>query len=100
MFGFKGVDPAKYRSHNRRTCLCDAELAKTGIGTRRLRKEDPPLLTGESKFIDDLNLPGALWLALVRSTEAHAEIKKIDTKAALAVDGVQEVLTGADLAPL
>ena len=74
--------------------------AATFIGTRRLRKEDPPLLTGESKFIDDLHLPGALWLALVRSTEAHAEIKKIDTKAALAVDGVQEVLTGADLAPL
>ena len=33
------------------------------VGTARLRKEDPALLTGESQFIDDLNLPGALWIA-------------------------------------
>ena len=67
------------------------------LGTRRLRKEDPALLTGESRFVDDLAVPGALWVALVRSTEAHATITGIDTSAALAVEGVREVLTGADL---
>ena len=48
------------------------------VGTHRLRKEDPALLTGESKFIDDLHIPGALWIALVRSPYAHARIGAID----------------------
>ena len=39
------------------------------VGSRRLRKEDPALLTGEAKFIDDLALPGAIWVGVVRSTE-------------------------------
>ncbi len=74
------------------------EATSTGvIGSRRLRKEDPALLTGESKFVDDLASTGALWVAFVRSTEAHAAITGIDTSGALAVDGVREVLTGADL---
>ena len=76
------------------------EATDLHVGTRRLRKEDPELLTGEAKFVDDLDLPGALWIAMVRSTEAHAVISSIDTSEALAVAGVREVLTGADLAPL
>ena len=67
------------------------------VGTARLRKEDPALLTGESKFIDDLNLPGALWISCVRSPHAHARISAIDGSAALATDGVVAVYTGADL---
>jgi len=67
------------------------------VGTPRLRKEDPALLTGESKFIDDLNLPGALWISCVRSPHAHARIGAIDASAALATDGVVAVYTGADL---
>ena len=74
--------------------------AETHFGSRRLRREDPALLTGEARFVDDLQLPGALWLGVVRSTEAHAAIAGIDASAALRIDGVQEVLTGADLAPL
>lgn len=74
--------------------------AETHFGSRRLRREDPALLTGEARFVDDLQLPGALWLGVVRSTEAHAAITGIDASAALRIDGVQEVLTGADLAPL
>lgn len=77
------------------------EQATTGmIGTRRLRKEDPALLTGESRFIDDLDVAGALWVGFVRSPEAHATIKSIDGSAALEVEGVREVLTGDELAPL
>lgn len=74
--------------------------AETHFGSRRLRREDPALLTGEARFVDDLHLPGALWLGVVRSTEAHAAITAIDPSAALRIDGVQEVLTGEDLAPL
>ena len=70
------------------------------VGSRRLRKEDPALLTGEAKFIDDLALPGAIWVGVVRSTEAHANIVGIDGSAALEIDGVNEVLSGDDLAPL
>ena len=81
------------------TAPAEAE-AETLFGSRRLRREDPALLTGEARFVDDLHLPGALWLGVVRSTEAHAAIAGIDASAALAIDGVQEVLTGADLAPL
>ena len=68
------------------------------VGEARLRKEDAALLTGESRFIDDLDLPGALWLACVRSPHAHARIGDIDASAALATDGVVAVYTGADLA--
>ncbi len=74
--------------------------ATAHVGTRRLRKEDPALLTGESRFVDDLHLPGALWMGVVRSSEAHAAIKSIDSDRAEQTEGVVEVLTGADLAPL
>ena len=67
------------------------------VGERRVRKEDPALLTGEAKFIDDLHLPGALWVACVRSPHAHARISAIDTSGALATDGVVAVYTGDEL---
>jgi carbon-monoxide dehydrogenase large subunit len=67
------------------------------VGTPMRRKEDPRLLTGEAKYVDDLAIPGALHLALVRSPYAHARIRSIDTSAAAAIDGVVAVLTGADL---
>src|SRR5919106_1188936 len=73
------------------------EAPAAGLGTRLPRKEDAPLLTGESRFVDDLAIPGALWLGMVRSPFAHARIGGIDTSAALAVPGVRHVFTGADL---
>lgn len=69
----------------------------TVIGTRLLRREDPALLTGEAKFTNDLNIPGALHLAVLRSPHAHAKIISINTKAAAALPGVVAVYTGADL---
>ena len=68
------------------------------VGKSRLRREDPALLTGEAKFIDDLQIPGALWLACVRSPHAHARITAIDASAALGIDGVVAVYSGDDLA--
>jgi carbon-monoxide dehydrogenase large subunit len=70
----------------------------TVLGTRLLRREDPALLTGEAKYCNDLNLPGALHLALVRSPYAHARITSIDLSAALASPGVVAAYNGADLA--
>ena len=67
------------------------------IGTRLLRREDPPLLTGEAKFTNDLNIPGALHLSVLRSPFAHATIKSIDVSAALKIAGVVAVYTGKDL---
>jgi carbon-monoxide dehydrogenase large subunit len=69
----------------------------TSVGSPMLRKEDPPLLTGEARFIEDLVVPGALHAALLRSPLAHARIRSIDTSGALASPGVVAVLTGADL---
>ncbi|MGI9051296.1 MAG: xanthine dehydrogenase family protein molybdopterin-binding subunit [Ilumatobacteraceae bacterium] len=79
----------------------EAPPDRTGvIGQRLLRREDPALLTGEAKFTNDLAIPGALHLAVVRSPHAHARITGIDTSAAAALPGVVAVYTGEDLADL
>ena len=67
------------------------------MGTRRIRKEDPALLTGEARYIDDLVIPGAVWLGLVRSTSAHARLRNVDVSAARSAPGVVAAYTGADL---
>ena len=67
------------------------------IGQRLLRKEDPALLTGEAKFTDDLAIPGALSLAVLRSPFAHATITSVDVSGALAAPGVVAAYAGADL---
>jgi len=68
------------------------------IGTRYSRREDAPILTGEARYIDDLVVPGALHVALVRSPHAHARVTSVDSSAAAAMPGVVAVYTGADLA--
>ncbi|HET9689841.1 MAG TPA: molybdopterin cofactor-binding domain-containing protein [Acidimicrobiales bacterium] len=68
------------------------------LGTRLRRREDPALLTGESRFVADLVVPGALHLAIVRSQVAHGRIRSIDTAEATAMPGVVAVFTGDDLA--
>ena len=67
------------------------------LGQRTLRKEDPPLLTGEARFVNDLFVPGAAHMRLVRSEVAHAKIVAIDTSLATTMPGVIDVITGADL---
>jgi carbon-monoxide dehydrogenase large subunit len=68
------------------------------VGGGVLRKEDPKLLTGQGRYVDDLSLPGMLWMAVVRSPMAHARIKSIDLARALAVPGVVAAFNGEDLA--
>src|SRR5207244_8086092 len=67
------------------------------VGTRMIRKEDARLLTGEAKYVDDIAVPGALRLAVVRSPYAHARIRSVDVSQALAQPGVVAAFTGADL---
>jgi aerobic carbon-monoxide dehydrogenase large subunit len=67
------------------------------IGARIARREDPRLLVGAGRFVDDESRPGQLWLRVVRSTLAHGLLLSIDAAEALALHGVHSVLTGADL---
>jgi carbon-monoxide dehydrogenase large subunit len=67
-----------------------------GIGAPVRRKEDARLLTGKGSYSDDLDLPGQVYAAMVRSPHAHARIARIDAAEALAMPGVLAVLTGAD----
>lgn len=67
-------------------------------GAEVQRMEDPRLLTGHGRFVDDIHLPGMLYAAFLRSSHAHARIRSIDASAALALAGVHGVFTQADLA--
>ena len=58
------------------------------FGARVQRLEDPALLTGRGRFVDDMKLPGALHACFVRSPHAHARVGTIDASAALALPGV------------
>jgi aerobic carbon-monoxide dehydrogenase large subunit len=70
------------------------------VGASLRRKEDPPLITGQGRYVDDLSVAGMLWMAFVRSPEAHARVVSIDTSAAAARPSVVAVFTGADMADL
>src|SRR4051794_19864501 len=65
---------------------------------RMLRKEDPRFIRGRGRYVDDVQLPGMLHLAILRSPVAHARITAIDTSAAEAHPKVKAVVTGAALA--
>jgi carbon-monoxide dehydrogenase large subunit len=67
------------------------------FGERVLRLEDARLLTGRALFVDDVQLPGMLHVAFLRSDEAHATIQRIDVSAARARPGVIAVYTALDL---
>ncbi|HEX8970283.1 xanthine dehydrogenase family protein molybdopterin-binding subunit [Oryzihumus sp.] len=68
------------------------------VGAARLRKEDALLITGRTRWTDNIVLPGMLHLAMVRSPYAHARITSVDTAAARGSSGVVAVLTGRDVA--
>jgi carbon-monoxide dehydrogenase large subunit len=70
-------------------------LRYTGMRIKRL--EDPRLLTGRGRYLDDLALPRMLFASFVRSPHAHARIVRIDATAARALPGVAAVITAEDL---
>ncbi len=78
------------------TAVQDAPASALEIGRDRRRKEDQRLITGRTRWTDNLALPGMLHLAMVRSPFAHATIKSIDVAAANAMTNVVDVFTGKD----
>ncbi|MCB9077029.1 MAG: molybdopterin-dependent oxidoreductase [Anaerolineaceae bacterium] len=70
------------------------------IGQALKRKEDPRLITGRAKYLDDIQLPGMVYAAVLRSPYAHAKINSIDASEAESLPGVVGVFTGKDFADL
>jgi len=69
---------------------------KYGMGQSVTRVEDPRMLTGRGRYVDDFEFPRQSHLYVVRSPHAHADIRKIDASKAKSAPGVILVLTGAD----
>ena len=66
------------------------------LGNPVVRLEDPTLLTGEGKYVDDLVEPGMLYVALVRSSVAHGTLNSVDVSAAASMPGVVAVYHAGD----
>ena len=82
------------------TVTDERSTAGSEVGRARLRKEDQRLITGRTRWTDNIVLPGMQHLAMVRSPFAHARITGIDTSAAKEAPGVIAVLTGQDVKDL
>ena len=70
------------------------------VGSRVKRREDPRLIQGRATYVDDVKIPGLQHIAFKRSDVAHGRIRSIDTSAADAMEGVEAVFTGAQIADL
>ena len=68
------------------------------VGQRVKRREDPRLIQGRGTYVDDISLVGMQHLAFKRCDVAHGKIRSIDTSAAAAMDGVEAVFTGKQIA--
>src|SRR6478735_4699149 len=68
------------------------------VGQRVKRREDPRLIQGRATYVDDIAIVGMQHLVFKRSDVAHGRIRSIDTRAAEAMDGVEAVFTGAQIA--
>jgi carbon-monoxide dehydrogenase large subunit len=68
------------------------------MGHSMKRKEDPRFIRGRGRYVDDIQLPGMVYMDIVRSPYAHAKIESINTEEALKVPGVLAVITGETLA--
>ena len=78
--------------------MATTETKTTYIGSPVERVEDARLLRGDTRWVDNMTLPGMLWMAVVRSPYAHAQIKKVDVSRALEAEGVVAAFSGAELA--
>src|SRR3954454_15429350 len=74
-----------------------ATTAIGGYGQSVKRKEDPRFLRGKGTYVDDISLPGMLYMDITRSPFAHARITNINAQPALDTPGVLAVITGKDL---
>lgn len=71
-------------------------MGEFAIGQPVSRTEDPRLLKGMGRYIDDIDLADQAYATIVRSPHAHASIKGIDLRASLAIPGVLSILTGTE----
>ena len=77
--------------------MTDLAWSTTYVGLPLRRREDFKFLTGKGRYVDDISLPGMLYLAILRSPHAHARITSVDLSAARAAAGVCLALAGTDL---
>src|SRR5690606_16579257 len=89
---------ARHREHALGGVAVMTAVAEPEVGRARRRKEDARLITGRTRWTDNLTLPGMLHMALLRGPVAHARITSIDADAARKMPGVLAVVTGADIA--
>ncbi|MGE0222267.1 MAG: xanthine dehydrogenase family protein molybdopterin-binding subunit [Acetobacteraceae bacterium] len=82
---------------NDTTIVSDSVKRFKWIGTRPIRPDGVPKVTGRALYGADLKLPGLLYGKVLRSPHAHARIKSIDTSAAEKLPGVKAVMTAKDL---
>ncbi len=80
--------------------MASSTTMRTWVGKSIKRLEDPPLLAGAGRYVDDVSETGMLHAAVLRSPHAHARIQRIDTRKARALPGVLAVLTGKQAAEL
>src|SRR5690349_5809048 len=84
------------RSSGRRNMASTITKVEKLVGKRIRRREDPRLITGTATYVDDLQMPGMHYAAIVRSPHAAARIRSIDTKAAAETPSVAAIYTGKD----
>lgn len=77
--------------------FCNTSKEIGGMGHGLKRKEDARFLQGKGHYVDDVKLPGMLYMDIVRSPYAYAKILNIDASKALEIPGVLAVITGRDL---
>src|SRR6266498_2690839 len=77
--------------------MSETQTPVHGIGHSLRRKEDDRFIRGKGTYVDDVQLPGMLHMAVLRSPLAHARISNVDTSQAMAHPGVVAVITGRDL---
>jgi xanthine dehydrogenase molybdenum-binding subunit len=82
------------------TTLHDGQATLRAVGRRVPKVDAPAKVTGATRYVDDLTLPGMLYARLHRSVEAHAEVVKVDPGAALDLSETVAVLSSDNLAPL
>src|SRR5262245_12972830 len=81
-----------------RAAAASVSMGAKYFGASVPRREDPRLLRGEGRFVDDIKLPGMLHVAFVRSPHAHARVAAVRVEAARGMPGVARVFTFSDLA--
>ena len=96
--GYQNIVRAVMRAASEVPAWTSSMTVTTEIGKARARKEDARLMTGQTTWTDNIQLPGMMHIAFVRSPMAHARITRVDLSAARQAPGVIAAYSGADFA--